>query len=1083
MRAVRNVFPSARFVVFSTLEEVCMKTNRTKRSVFFCRAAALIALAAVCMIGCQNATDGSDKPAVERYFVDFYTDGWHGGALTAKVDGKEIHSGDRVEQGKIVEFTAQPESGKRADTWFIEGGSFEAGSGTAGSDTAKVRVLNNISVRVSFKDVEAGKHIVRFGIEGNAGESRLSAAVAGGTAILSGNEVSDGSVVEFTARPESGKTVDRWFIEGGNFEAGSGTAGSDTARVKVSGNINVRVAFKDADPNKHIVTFGIEGSAGESAVTAKVTEGWRIASGNEVSDGAFVEFTAVPAPGYKVKSWTIVKTEDNNPLLFEEGGTGGSLRAKARAACNLTVKVEFERIIYTIVFGFEGSSEQGTFTAQKDGAEFVSGATAFYGEELAFSARPKAGWKVAVWTIVKTDDSSPLTFEEGGAEGSLSAKAKVTCNITVKVKFEKIICTVSFTVPGGHGSLKAKPEGADFVSGSPIGVEYGKTVEFTASPAAGYKVKAWTIVNTDSGSHLEFESGTGTPGSLSAKAKVFSPVTVRVEFEKTYTVVFTVPGGHGSLTAKIEDTDFITGSPMNVGHGKTVEFTAAPNAGYKVKEWTVNGAVVTAGSTYRLTVVQDVHLIVTFTEDNVRITISGDERVDEGGYIDITRGKRWGDVKTDIGKKIVLKEKWQGGDYGAYQWKLNGRDGNTIDDNYIFTADTIVYIVTNYIKFKMQGTVLSGYNGEKPEGLIIIGDTVTQIGSNAFSSCFGLTGVDFSACTNLTQIGSSAFEGCMGLSGQLRLPVSLTEIGDSAFKDCKGIVGKLELPPDLKQIGREAFSGCERLTGGLELPAGLSEIGYRAFYACGLSGINFSACTNLKRIGSEAFSSCTRLSGVLDLPPNLIEIGGGAFYMCRYLMSVKLPANLKIIGGYSFQYCTNIRDVNLSDCNELTKIGEYAFAGCENLRTLNLPASITEIGSSAFSGCFGISGELKLPSGLTKICSYTFFDCMGLTKVDFSDCTKLTKIEERAFKHCITLGSVDLYSCTALTQIAWEAFKNCKHAVVRLPESITQLEINAFGDSNETYCAKVKIKGGSEYSRIYDLVVRKSHYFGLIEQY
>ena len=75
----------------------------------------------------------------------------------------------------------------------------------------------------------------------------------------------------------------------------------------------------------------------------------------------------------------------------------------------------------------------------------------------------------------------------------------------------------------------------------------------------------------------------------------------------------------------------------------------------------------------------------------MRITISGDERVDEGGYIDITRNKRWGNVKTDIGKKIVLKEKWQGGDYGAYQWKLNGRDGNTIDDNYIFIADTIVY--------------------------------------------------------------------------------------------------------------------------------------------------------------------------------------------------------------------------------------------------------------------------------------------------------------------------------------------------------------------------------------------------------
>ena len=197
------------------------------------------------------------------------------------------------------------------------------------------------------------------------------------------------------------------------------------------------------------------------------------------------------------------------------------MRGKARAACNLTVKVEFERIIYTVAFDFEGSSEQGSFTAQKDGAEFVSGDNAFYGEELIFSAEAKAGWKITSWTIVKTDDNSPLTFEKGGAEGSLTAKAKVTCNLTVKVKFEKVICTVAFTVPGGHGSLKAKAEGAAFVSVSPIEVEYGKTVEFTAFPAAGYKVKAWTIVNTDSGSPLEFESGTGTPGSLSAKAKVF----------------------------------------------------------------------------------------------------------------------------------------------------------------------------------------------------------------------------------------------------------------------------------------------------------------------------------------------------------------------------------------------------------------------------------------------------------------------------------------------------------------------------------------------------------------------------------
>ncbi|MGI0529458.1 leucine-rich repeat protein [Treponema socranskii] len=885
-----------------------MKTNRTKRSVFFCRAAALIALAAVCMIGCQNATDGSDgnsngggntpQSAVEKYVVVFNADTSHVGALTAKVDGKEIHPGDRVEQGKIVEFTAQPESGKRADTWFIEGGSFEAGSGTAGSDTAKVRVLNNISVRVSFKDVEAGKHIVRFSIEGSAGESRLSAAVAGGSAILSGNEVSDGSVVEFTARPESGKTVDRWFIEGGNFEAGSGTAGSDTARVKVSGNINVRVAFKDADPNKHIVTFGIEGNAGESAVTAKVTEGWRIASGNEVRDGAFVEFTAVPAPGYKVKSWTIVKTEDNNPLLFEEGGTGGSLRAKARAACNLSVKVEFERIIYTIMFGFEGSSDQGTFTAQKDGADFVSGATAFYGEELAFSAQPKAGWKVAVWTIVNTDDSSPLTFEEGGTEGSLSAKAKVTCNITVKVKFEKIICTVSFTVPGGHGSLKAKAEGAAFVSVSPVLVEYGKTVEFIASPTEGYKVKAWTV----------------------------------------------------------------------------------------------DGNTVTADSTYSLTIVQDINLTVTFTEDNVRITIRGDERVDEeaAGYIDIPRGKTWGDVKKQIKAKFALKGEWQGGDYGLYRWALDNENGNTISDNHVFTEDTVVYAVTNYLKFEIEGTKLIGYDGAEPRGRIIIDDGVTKIGKGAFFCCTGLTGelklpasltmiegtndynkkgafesctglqrVDFSACTALTKIGSDAFFRCTGLTGELKLPASLTEVGERAFYECKGLQGvDFSACTALTKIGEKAFEGCTSLTGELKLPASLTEIGERAFYKCkGLQGVDFSACTKLTEIGAAAFSRCTGLTGELKLPASLTEIGDGAFYSCTGLTGIlKLPANLKVIDrgvllGGAFCKCTGITGLDFSACKKLTEIGDYAFSGCTGLRGgLELPASLTEIGNAVLAG-------------------------------------------------------------------------------------------------------------------------------------
>ena len=52
---------------------------------------------------------------------------------------------------------------------------------------------------------------------------------------------------------------------------------------------------------------------------------------------------------------------------------------------------------------------------------------------------------------------------------------------------------VTFSVEGGHGTLKAKADGVTETATSPISIEQGKKVTFTAEPAAGYMIKEWKV--------------------------------------------------------------------------------------------------------------------------------------------------------------------------------------------------------------------------------------------------------------------------------------------------------------------------------------------------------------------------------------------------------------------------------------------------------------------------------------------------------------------------------------------------------------------------------------------------------------
>ena len=52
--------------------------------------------------------------------------------------------------------------------------------------------------------------------------------------------------------------------------------------------------------------------------------------------------------------------------------------------------------------------------------------------------------------------------------------------------------TITFSVEGGHGTLKVKADGIAETAKSPISIEQGKKVTFTAEPAPDYAVEQWT---------------------------------------------------------------------------------------------------------------------------------------------------------------------------------------------------------------------------------------------------------------------------------------------------------------------------------------------------------------------------------------------------------------------------------------------------------------------------------------------------------------------------------------------------------------------------------------------------------------
>ena len=261
--------------------------------------------------------------------------------------------------------------------------------------------------------------------------------------------------------------------------------------------------------------------------------------------------------------------------------------------------------------------------------------------------------------------------------------------------------------------------------------------------------------------------------------------------------------------------------------------------------------------------------------------------------------------------------------------------------------------------------------------------------------------------------------------------VECSIIPENAFLE-KKVLMNVKLPRELLVIQENAFRGCSSLKGKLTLPEGVTTIGWAAFQGCcSLEEIVFSPA--LEVIRGYAFEGCTSLQQEITFPQNFTSIGEYAFANCRNLTGT-LKFNREFymfIGnegywsstGRAFENCSNIKTVDMSECEYLYQLPMGVFSGCSALETVMLPPYLERIESDGFAYDTNLS-NIKFPTSLMYLDNSIFQGCTSLKRIDLSGCENFATIGWYAFTDCSALESVSLPA--SLNWIQDYAFSGCR---------------------------------------------------------
>ena len=147
-------------------------------------------------------------------------------------------------------------------------------------------------------------------------------------------------------------------------------------------------------------------------------------------------------------------------------------------------------------------------------------------------------------------------------------------------------------------------------------------------------------------------------------------------------------------------------------------------------------------------------------------------------------------------------------------------------------------------------------------------------------------------------------------------------------------------------------------------------------------------------------------NNVLVLPESVEVIMDGAG---RYLSSVEeiiFPTALRDIQSDGLMYCRGLKNVDLSNCMNLSNIGASAFYGAEACEILVLPNRNINFGQS----CFNNMGILKMviPDEITKLSNMMFYSNQKMEEIVFG--SGLTEMGTYVISTCPRIKTITFKS-------------------------------------------------------------------------
>lgn len=241
-------------------------------------------------------------------------------------------------------------------------------------------------------------------------------------------------------------------------------------------------------------------------------------------------------------------------------------------------------------------------------------------------------------------------------------------------------------------------------------------------------------------------------------------------------------------------------------------------------------------------------------------------------------------------------------------------------------------------------TNIGSYAFEACYGLtsIYIPKSVIAIGSSAFSYCTNMKNITVDAqnpifdsrnnCNAIIKTSSNTLvAGCQSTI----IPNSITVIGSNAFSGCSNLKS-ITIPNSVTTIEGNTFTGCSSMTS-INIPSSVTTIGQYLFGYCS-SLTTITVDTQNPKYDSRnqcnaiiETSTNTIVAGCKSttIPQSVTKIGNNAFYACSGLSNIIIPNSIKTIDQYAFQYSSNLKEITIP--NSVTAIGNRAFYKCSNL--------------------------------------------------------------------------------------------------------------------------------------------------------